>query len=101
MLHEDGRAWHATEAAPVTVADTVGAGDCFLAGMLVALLARPAMQAASHAATMNLDANDVEHILRHAIASASLCVQEIGCVPPTLDKVQARVKLAKAPFRAL
>lgn len=101
MLHEDGRAWHAIETAPVEVADTVGAGDCFLAGMLVALLQRPAIQTAANAAALTLEASDVEHILCHAIASASLCVQEVGCVPPRLEQVQARVKLAKATFTSL
>lgn len=101
MLNEDGRAWHAIETAPVKVADTVGAGDCFLAGMLVALLERPAMQAAANAGALKLDAADVDHILCHAIASASLCVQEVGCVPPRREKVRARVQLAKATFKAL
>ncbi|MEZ5705711.1 MAG: PfkB family carbohydrate kinase [Burkholderiaceae bacterium] len=101
LLHEDGRAWHASEAAPVKVADTVGAGDCFLAGMLVALLQRPAMRDATQAATLQLDATDVEHILCHATASASLCVQEVGCVPPSFAQVLARLKHAKATFKAL
>jgi fructokinase len=103
MLHESGRAWHATEASPVKVADTVGAGDCFLAGMLVALLQRPAMQDPSRAGTASLqwEATDIEHILCHAIASASLCVQEVGCVPPSYAKVLARLKHAKAVFKEL
>lgn len=101
LMQRDGPAWHAIETAPVKVADTVGAGDCFLAGMLVALLERPAMQAATTADALTLDANDIEHILCHAVASASLCVQEVGCVPPDLEKVRARVNLAKAAFRAL
>ena len=101
LMHRDGQAWHAAETAPVKVADTVGAGDCFLAGMLVALLERPVTQAAASADALQLDADDIEHILCHAIASASLCVQEVGCVPPNLDKVRARMKLAKAAFKPL
>ena len=101
LMQRDGPAWHAMETTPVKVADTVGAGDCFLAGMLVALLERPAMQAAKNADGVLLDASDMEHILCHAIASASLCVQEVGCVPPTLENVKARVKQAKTRFRAL
>ena len=85
----------------VPVHDTVGAGDCFLAGMMVALLERPAVQAAANADALKLDAEDMDHILCHAIASASLCVQEVGCVPPNLEKVRARMKLAKAAFKAL
>jgi fructokinase len=101
VMHQDGRTWHAIEPARVKVGDTVGAGDCFLAGMLVALLERPAIQAAATAADLTLDGSDVEHILCHAIASASLCVQEVGCVPPRLEQVQARLKQAKATFKAL
>ncbi|MEX1167177.1 MAG: PfkB family carbohydrate kinase [Hydrogenophaga sp.] len=101
LMQRDGPAWHAIETTPVKVADTVGAGDCFLAGMLVALLERPAMQAANNASDLRLDAGDMEHILCHAVASASLCVQEVGCVPPDLEKVRARVRLAKAKFTTL
>ncbi|WP_247596947.1 PfkB family carbohydrate kinase [Hydrogenophaga sp. PAMC20947] len=101
LMQREGAAWHATETAPVKVADTVGAGDCFLAGMLVALLERPAMQNAANADALQLDAKDIEHILCHAIASASLCVQEIGCVPPTLEQVRARTQQSKATFKAL
>ncbi len=101
LMHREGAAWQATETTPVKVADTVGAGDCFLAGMLVALLERPAMQNAANAAALQLNAQDIEHILCHAIASASLCVQEIGCVPPTLEQVHARTQLNKASFKPL
>lgn len=101
ILNRDGSGWHGAESVPVTVADTVGAGDSFLAGMLVALLQRPAMQAARTAAELNLDAADVQHILGHAIASASLCVMETGCVPPSLAQAQARVAHAQPVFRAL
>lgn len=91
LLARGGQAWHATETAPVTVADTVGAGDCFFAGLLAALLERPALQVAAHSGTLHLDEADVQHILSRAVASASLCVQETGCVPPTLPQVVARV----------
>ncbi len=89
LLHRDGRAWHASETAPVAVADTVGAGDCFLAGLLVALLACESVQ---HSPTaLALTDADVAHVLRHAVASASLCVQQVGCVPPDLPTVRQRV----------
>jgi fructokinase len=101
LMQRYDAAWHATETAPVKVTDTVGAGDCFLAGVLVALLECPAMQNAANAAALQLDAKDIEHILCHAIASASLCVQEVGCVPPSLDQVRARVQQSKATFMAL
>ena len=101
LMHRVGAAWRASETAPVKVADTVGAGDCFLAGMLVALLERPAMQAAKDADSLSLEEQDIEHILCHAVASASLCVQEIGCVPPSLPQVRERTRHNRARFEAL
>ena len=94
LLHRDGRAWHASETAPVTVADTVGAGDCFLAGLLVALLQRPSLPASPHADPLRLTDNEVRQLLAHAVASASLCVMQTGCVPPSLAEVTARLQTA-------
>lgn len=94
LLHRDGRAWHARETAPVVVADTVGAGDCFLAGLLVALLECESVQ---HSPTaLALTDAEVAHVLAHAVASASLCVQQVGCVPPNLVTVRQRVTTAPA-----
>jgi fructokinase len=85
----------------VQVADTVGAGDSFLAGMLVALLDRPAMRAAKTAAELTLDADDVEDLLANAIACASLCVMETGCVPPTREQVLQRLAQGRPHFKVL
>ncbi|MBE0586602.1 MAG: carbohydrate kinase [Hydrogenophaga sp.] len=101
LLHSDGRGWKAAESAPVAVVDTVGAGDCFLAGLLAALLERPAMQNATHADQLVLDIDDVQHILGRAVASASLCVMQTGCVPPSRDQVVERVATLRPMFRSL
>jgi fructokinase len=101
FIARDGAAWRAAESQPVTVADTVGAGDSFLAGMLVALLDRPAMQRANTAADLTLDASDVEDLLANAIACASLCVMETGCVPPTREQVLQRLAAGRPHFNAL
>lgn len=101
LLARDGRAWHTTESDPVTVVDTVGAGDCFLAGLLVALLQRPALQRNTHADDLRLDASDAQHLLSHAVASASLCVMQTGCTPPSLPEVVARATAHPPVFRAL
>jgi fructokinase len=101
ILARDGGAWQASESQPVQVADTVGAGDSFLAGMLVALLDRPAMRAARSAAELTLDAADVEDLLANAIACASLCVMETGCVPPTREQVLQRLAKGRPHFKAL
>ena len=101
LLHRDGRAWHATETAPVQVADTVGAGDCFLAGLLVALLNRPSFKTANRVDELALNEQDVEQVLCHAVASASLCVQQTGCVPPSLANVNARLAASRPAFQAV
>jgi fructokinase len=99
FLARDGGAWRAAESLPVTVADTVGAGDCFLAGMLAALLERPAMQTARTAAELQLGADDVEALLANAIASASLCVQMTGCQPPSREQVLQRLAQGRPRFQ--
>ena len=94
LLAPDGRCWRAAEAVPVAVVDTVGAGDCFLAGLLVAALRR------SPCGGQWLDLLDDElarHLLAHALASATLCVQRRGADAPGWDAVCARV--ARQPCR--
>ncbi len=88
MLDRDGRAWMAVEAGPVDVADTVGAGDCFLAGMVVALLG---LEHEDLPQAVLSDA-EVTSVLQRAVASASLCVQQVGCKPPTSPEVLARLQ---------
>lgn len=101
FIARDGGAWKAVESLPVTVADTVGAGDCFLAGMLAELLERPAMRAASMAAELHLGADDAEALLANAIASASLCVQMTGCQPPSREQVLQRLAQGRPRFQPL
>ena len=62
------------------VVDTVGAGDCFHAG-LVAWLRRASMLAPQ--ALRGIDQRSMESALRHAIASASINIMRSGCQPPT------------------
>ena len=83
---------HAREAAPVSVVDTVGAGDSFLAGLLTALL-RLAQDAGCSPAemAMRLQAEHLGQLLAHALATATLNVMRPGCQPPRLDEVLARL----------
>lgn len=88
-----GGQWFAKEAEPLAVVDTVGAGDSFLAGLLACLLRAYAQQASLAPAGMAdfvaaLPAAAYQEALRHALASASLCVQERGCVPPNWHAAQ-------------
>ena len=68
---------------------------------MVALLQRPVMQAARTASDLSLDAADIQHILGHAIASASLCVMETGCVPPSREQVLQRLSAGRPHFKSL
>ncbi len=91
LLASSGATYFAKETKALNIIDTVGAGDSFLAGLIAAL----ASLSDEHQRLMThlnmLDASHARLILNHAIASASLCVQERGCVPPTWDQTTAWV----------
>jgi fructokinase len=68
----------------VDVVDTIGAGDAFGAGLLVALEQREALVGGSLA---GLAASDLEHVLRFASAVAALTCARSGAETPTLSEV--------------
>jgi fructokinase len=61
--------------AGVAVVDTVGAGDCFQAGLVASLGAAGTLP--------ELDSPTLAHALRYALATASINVMRKGCNPPT------------------
>jgi fructokinase len=93
LLTRQGQVFAARELEPIAVVDTVGAGDCFLAGLVVAMLANKLPADWGRGAESNEVARQ---LLTSAIASASLCVMRRGCVPPTRAEVLAR--LAQVPY---
>lgn len=97
LLTRHGQVFQAREAAPVAVVDTVGAGDCFLAGLVVALLDQALGKDWGRAEVPAAQAQD---LLANAIASATLCVMRRGCVPPTREEVRARRASAGLAFGA-
>ncbi len=104
LLVRHGLAWRARESAPVEVMDTVGAGDCFLAGFVAALLRRPGgLGGADAAGDLRLsltDAASARELLSSALASATLCVMRQGCVPPTRTEVAAWRQRAPCLFES-
>jgi fructokinase len=71
-------------APPVTVVDTVGAGDAFTAGLLGALADRHALGPSTNPAQVDLAA-----VLDRACLVAALTCARAGANPPTLAEVQA------------
>ena len=66
------------------VVDTIGAGDCFQAGLLRALWERGWLD-------RGFDRRELESLrpaLEHAQRSAAVNVQRAGCQPPTLAELQ-------------
>ena len=90
-----GQVFEARETAPLAVVDTVGAGDCFLAGWVVTLLQHHLPTDWGSGAVSPEVARD---LLCSAIASASLCVMQRGCVPPTRSEVLDRLETVALDF---
>jgi fructokinase len=84
--------YFAHETARLNIVDTVGAGDSFLAGLLAALASLNAAGHSLNHVLAKLTPEQAQMALGHAIASASLCVQERGCIPPTWIQAQQWAK---------
>lgn len=95
LLTRSGQIFHARESQPVTVMDTVGAGDCFLAGLVAALLDNGL---AANWGEAPVDAALAKDLLTRAVASASLCILQRGCVPPTRAELQTRIEVTGCEF---
>jgi fructokinase len=93
LLTAGGRTWHATETLPVQVQDTVGAGDCFLAGMVNAWLGQAESAGVLPHQLVLTDAH-LQELLRWGVASATLNCQRAGCQPPSRADITARLALA-------
>lgn len=97
LLTRHGQLFHARETAPVAVVDTVGAGDCFLAGLVVAMLDNTL---AIDWGSATVSAAQAQDLLANAIASATICVMRRGCVPPTREEVRERRASVALAFQA-
>jgi fructokinase len=73
-------------AVPVTVADTVGAGDSFGAALLAALAERNALELE---ATRPLDDALLEDAVTYAVTAAAITCTRTGAVPPSRAEIDA------------
>jgi len=89
VLYRKGRAPMPILAPKIKVADTIGAGDTFTAGLSVALLNQGVSEAAQLASLTDQAWSDV---LRFAATAAALNCTREGANPPTLDEVLAALK---------
>ena len=97
LLTRQGAVFHAKETGTLRIVDTVGAGDCFLAGLVVAMLD---MGLARDWGTRAVEPAQAQCLLQNAIASASICVQRRGCEPPVRDEVRSYVAQGSIAFSA-
>lgn len=86
-------------AAPrVEVADTVGAGDSFMAALLSGVVDRGLAGAQNRAELRALPAEDLTALLAHAARAAAVTVSRAGANPPTraeLNRVEAAAEEAE------
>lgn len=74
---------------PATVVDTIGAGDSFMAGLLVALAERRAL-GAGRAGLTALNASDLQACLDFAADTAAITVAHAGPYAPTRAEIHQR-----------
>ena len=85
----DGHADVVVPAARVPVADTIGAGDTFTAGLLTAVLDMLPAGVDPDASLRALSDEQVRHALRTAATASGITVTRKGCDPPTAAELSA------------
>jgi fructokinase len=73
-------------AVPITVVDTVGAGDSFGAALLAALVERKALEPG---ATRPLDDSLLEEAVEYAVTASAITCTRRGAVPPSRAEIDA------------
>ena len=85
LIRTIDRCWREPLAASVEVVDTVGAGDCFQAGMIAWLFNHGILNAKQ---LEKMEQKAWQACLRHASLTAAYTVQQQGCVPPTYEQME-------------
>lgn len=81
VLSAAGRIW--VPAPRTQVADTIGAGDSFMSGLLAALSDRGLLGGERRAALRELSASDLREVVGFAARCAAITVSRTGADPPT------------------
>lgn len=81
--------FHQSAGENIQVADTVGAGDTFIAALLAQLGSQAGLSMT--AARTGWAGMDLAAALRHAVVAAEICVSRVGCNPPTWAQTLARL----------
>lgn len=89
----DGEA-HELPARPVSVADTIGAGDAFMSGLLFGLVRDGGDRLLAEGAP--LPGGLVRRVLSTALESAAVAVSRTGARPPGLAELEAALEAAAA-----
>jgi fructokinase len=76
---------------PVSVIDTVGAGDTFSAALLAGLHRRGLLGAAARPELRTLDEDTFDALLDEAALAAAITCSRRGADPPTADELRARL----------
>jgi len=84
-------------ALPVTVADTVGAGDSFTAAALDALAALGLLGAPARPALAAITTYTLAGVLHHAAAAAAITVSRPGASPPTAQELGRCPSVGRVP----
>ncbi|MEJ8854436.1 carbohydrate kinase [Variovorax robiniae] len=89
-VYRAGRAVLEVKPPKITVADTIGAGDTFAAGISVALLE----QGVEHAAQLDTLSDEAwREVLRFAATAAALNCTREGCDPPTRAELRSALSV--------
>jgi fructokinase len=84
VASRDGRAH--VGGLPITVADTVGAGDSFGAALLAALIEHEAL---GPKAAQPLDDSRLEQVLTYAVTASAITCTRVGAVPPSRAEIDS------------
>ena len=71
----------------VTVSDTIGAGDSFMAGLIASLFHREMLDVSKRGALHALRSAAIASIVAESLQCAAITVQREGADPPRLDEV--------------